>query len=154
MEVFSQSDVSGNFKKIVMKSISLFLIFFILFGCDKSQTNNGQDFIGIWESNDELKIKLEIKEQYREGKKVEDRYELKIIKGKSKLPKYYIQEGQYNYQLVTADPQYNFHPFMEFIHKNSFGDTIPYLGLDKENNVLKRRYRTKEIPEIEFNRVK
>ena len=79
---------------------------------------------------------------------------MKLLNNKSKLPKYYIQEGQYNYQLVTAEPQYNFHPFMEFIHKNSFGDTIPYLGLIDNNNILVRKYRYKNIPEIKFRKVK
>lgn len=137
-----------------MKKTILLLISIVLFSCDKSKTNNGQDFIGIWESNDSLKIKIEIKQQYREEQKIENRYELEILDDKSKLPKYFLQDGQYNYQLVTAKPEFNYHPFMEFIHKNSFGDTIPYLGLSNESNTLIRRYRYKEIPELKFRRIK
>ncbi|MEM6724439.1 MAG: hypothetical protein AAF598_10405 [Bacteroidota bacterium] len=136
-----------------MKNGILFVFTLLLFSCDSSKTNYGESFIGTWESNDHLKIKLEIKEQVREGKVIEARYELQILEGKEEMPPYYLQEGQYNYQLVTAKPKFNQHPFMEFIHKNSFADTIPYLGLDESRNTLIRRYRVKGIPEITFKRV-
>lgn len=137
-----------------MKSFFLITLLFIFFSCNKSETNYGKDFVGVWESKDGQKIKFEIKELYREGKKIDNRYELKIIDNKSELPNYYIQEGQYNYQLVTAKPQYNLHPFKEFIHLNAFLDTISYLGLKEDNQILVRKYRIKNIPELEFRKIK
>ncbi|MFK7946459.1 MAG: hypothetical protein AB8G11_02625 [Saprospiraceae bacterium] len=121
---------------------------------DKSKTNEGQDFIGIWETYNSKKIRIEIKPLVREGKEIEDRYELVILNKEKNpdLPKDYLQEGQYNYWFVTADPEDNHHPFKEFLYKNTF-ESRNYLKLqDSDKNILFRRM--KGIPDIAFKRIK
>jgi len=121
----------------------LLLLLCSLISCDydHSTTNGGKDFIGLWESTDALKVKIEIKEQIREGRKREDRYELSLKDKEKDLPKHYVNEGQYNYHLGPKNPEFNHHPFLEFLHKNSMADTISYLALKNNNQELIRRYK-------------
>lgn len=133
----------------------LCLSIFLFESCgDKSQTNEGKDFIGVWETYNSKKIRIEIKPLVREGKEIEDRYEL-VILNKDKhpdLPKNYLQEGQFNYWFVTADPEDNYHPFKEFLYKNQFGSTKNYLKLQKDNNDILFR-RVKDMPDLAFKRI-
>ncbi len=133
----------------------IFCIALLQTACSQSNTNYGEAFIGVWQSVDDERVRFEIVKQVREGRVIEKRYELNILSAPADMPPKLIEKGQYNYQLVTAKPEDNFHPFMEFIHKNSFNDTLPFLGLNADNSLLIRRFRKRiNIPEAQFRRVK
>ncbi len=136
-----------------MVKVFVFLVFFMaVFSCKpSSESHYGQDFIGTWEGQGIHKVKIEIKELITNGEKRENRFELTIIEKENDLPDNYILEGQYNYWLVTAKPEDNRHPFMEFIHKNSFKDTIPYFGFEQNKDVLIRKF--KGLPNLKLNRI-
>jgi hypothetical protein len=131
----------------------LLLVTLLVLSCEKTKTNYGKDFVGVWESNDHLNLKIEIKEQQREGKVIEHRFEVKILEQTNDLPYPTIKEGQYNYQVVTAKPQDNQHPFTEFIHLNTFNDPIPYMGLSNDKKVLHVKYRNENLKELTFTKV-
>lgn len=137
------------------KYLLIFCIALLQTACSQSNTNYGEAFIGVWQSVDDERVRFEIVQQVREGRVIEKRYELNILSAPADMPRKLIEKGQYNYQLVTAKPEDNFHPFMEFIHKNSFNDTLPFLGLNADNSLLIRRFRKRiNIPEAQFRRVK
>lgn len=137
------------------KHLLIFCIALLQTACSQSNTNYGEAFIGVWQSVDDERVRFEIVKQVREGRVIEKRYELNILSAPADMPPKLIEKGQYNYQLVTAKPEDNFHPFMEFIHKNSFNDTLPFLGLNADNSLLIRRFRKRiNIPEAQFRRVK
>jgi hypothetical protein len=133
----------------------IFCIALLQTACSQSNTNYGESFIGVWQSVDDERVRFEIVKQVREGRVIEKRYELNILSAPADMPPKLIEKGQYNYQLVTGKPENNSHPFMEFIHKNSFNDTLPFLGLNADNSLLIRRFRKRiNIPEAQFRRVK
>ena len=122
--------------------------------CSQSNANYGEAFLGVWQSVDDERVRFEIVKQVREGRVIEKRYELNILSAPADMPRKLIEKGQYNFQLVTAKPENNFHPFMEFIHKNSFNDTLPFLGLNADNTLLIRRFRRGfNLPEAQFRRI-
>lgn len=135
-------------------SFSFLFVYIILIVCSckpPSNSDYGKNFIGIWEAQGIYNLKIEIKELVTNEKKREDRYNLIIIEKDSTIPNNYISEGQYNYWYVNAEPKDNRHPFKEFIHKNSFKDTIPYLGFEKDKNILIRKF--KGLPDLKFKRL-
>lgn len=136
------------------KFLLMFCIALLQTACSQSNTNYGEAFLGVWQSVEDERVRFEIVKQVREGRVIEKRYELNILSAPADMPRKLIEKGQYNYQLVSAKPENNFHPFMEFIHKNSFNDTLPYLGLNSENSELTRRFKKRwGIPDAHFRRI-
>lgn len=139
---------------VMRKYLLILCVALLQTACSQSNTNYGEAFLGVWQSVDDQRVRFEIVKQVREGRVIEKRYELNILSAPADMPRNLIEKGQYNYQLVTAKPENNFHPFMEFIHKNSFNDTLPFLGLNADNSLLIRRFRKGfKLPEAQFRRI-
>lgn len=134
-----------------------------------TKSDFGNAFLGTWQSDDSLQVKIEINRLIREGREIEQRFDLKLADGfdKNALPKNYINEGQYNFKLSLSDkkreklqreldhnteglPRFRVHPFEEFLYKNSLRDTITFLGYQGKDE-FKRRYRG--LPDVTFKRI-
>lgn len=138
-----------------MKSfLSILFVYIILIICSckpPSNSDYGKNFIGNWEGQGIYNLKIQIKELITDGKIREDRYYLTIIERDSILPDDYISEGQYHYLYINSYSEDNPRPFKEFIHKNALKDTIPYLGFEKDKNILIRKF--KGLPDLKFKRI-